>query len=129
MRITRLVATEEGESRFTEFDIPLLSRELSGVPISVSNGFVSPNVSFVELPEGADAGWHGATARRIGIILSGVLEVEIGDGEKRQWRAGEAFLADDTEDRHATRVVEGPVHCVFVPFPSDFVVDKWEEKS
>ncbi len=126
MKITRIVATEDGESRFTEFDIPLVSKDLLGHIIHASNGFVSPNVSFVELPEGTDAGWHGATARRIGIILSGVLEVELGNGEKRQWRTGEAFLADDTEGRHATRVVEGPVRCVFIPFSSDFIVDEWK---
>ena len=128
-KITRFVATEEGESRFTELDIPLLSTEIGGVPMSASNGFISPNVSFVEIPEGADSGWHAATARRIVIVLSGVMEIEMGDGEKRQWHAGEAFIIDDTEGRHVTRVVEGPVRSVLVPFPSDFVIDKWSEES
>ncbi len=110
----------------TEFDIPLVAKKgLAGVPIRVSNGFCSPNVSFIELPEPEDPGWHGAKARRIGIILSGALEFEIGDGEKRQLCAGEVFLADDVEGRHVTRVVEGPVRLVFVPFPSDFVIEKW----
>ena len=48
------------------------------------------------------------------------MEVETGDGEKRQWRAGEVFLSDDIEGRHITREVEGPVRVMFVPFPSDF---------
>src|SRR5262249_32655086 len=119
------VATENGESQFMQFDIPLLSKDLLGIPIRASNGFVSPNVSFVEVPEGADAEWHGATARRIGIILSGVLEVETSDGEKSEWRIGEGFLADDVGGRHLTRVVEGPVRLVFIPFPSDFVIERW----
>ncbi len=128
VKITRVVATEEGESQFTEFDIPLMSKEHGGILRNVSSGFVSPNVSFVEFPEVVESGWHGATERRVGIILSGVFEIEIGNGEKRQWRAGEAFLADDSEGRHVTRVVEGPVRCVFIPFPSDFVIDTWQSK-
>lgn len=118
MKVIRLVATEEGESRFTEFDIPILGTTIRG-----SNGFVSSNVSLVEFPEGAESGWHRASARRIVIIISGVMEVETGDGEKRQWRAGEVFLADDVEGRHVTREIEGPVRVVFVPFPSDFVIE------
>ena len=126
MKVLRLVATEEGESRFTEFDIPLVAKKgLAGVPLRVSNGFYSPNISFHELPAPEDPGWHGAKARRIGIILSGVLEFEIGNGEKRQLCAGEVFLADDVEGRHATRVVEGPVRLVFIPFPSDFDIEQW----
>ena len=125
MEVVRFVATAEGGSRFTTFDVPLESKDSLGFTIRASNGFSSPNVSFVELPEGADAGWHGATARRIGIVLSGVLEVETGDGEQRQWRAGELFLADDEAGRHATRVVEGPVRLVFIPFPVNFVIEKW----
>jgi len=125
MNVIRNVATKDGESRFTEFAIPFMSKELSGIRLRISNGFVSPNVSFVEVPEGADTGWHGATARRIVVILSGVLEVETGDGESRQWGAGEVFLEEDVEGRHATRAVGGPVRLLFVPFPSDFVVDQW----
>jgi hypothetical protein len=32
MKVIRLVATEKGESRFTEFDIPLPAKELLGIP-------------------------------------------------------------------------------------------------
>jgi quercetin dioxygenase-like cupin family protein len=127
MKVTRFVATEEGESRFTEFEIPLLSRQILDVKLLASNGFASPSVSLVEVQEGAQQGWHGATARRIAIVLSGVFEIETGNGEKRQWCAGEVFIADDEKGRHATRVVEGPVRLVFIPFPSDFVIDKWSE--
>jgi quercetin dioxygenase-like cupin family protein len=125
MEVVRFIATAEGESRFTTFDVPLEKKDLLGFTIRASNGFTSPNVSFVELPAGVDAGWHGATARRIGIVLSGVFEVEIGDGERRRWRVGELFLADDEAGRHATRVIEGPVRLVSIPFPAAFVIEKW----
>lgn len=65
-----------------EFEIPLFGREILGHAIRASKGLVSPNVSLVEIPESTEAGLHGATARRILIVLSGVLEVELGSGEK-----------------------------------------------
>jgi len=129
VRITRLVASAEGDSRFTECDIPLLSRKIAEAPMHASNGFVSPSVIVVETPEGAEAGWHGATARQLVVILSGVLEVEMGNGEKKQWGAGEVFLADDVAGRHLTRAVGGPMRLLFIPFAADFVIDTWSEKS
>ena len=126
MRITRIVPTEEGESQFTELDIPLLSQEHGAISRRISNGFVSPNVAFVEMPEGSDSGWHRATGRYIVSIMSGVFEVEIGTGETRQWRAGDAFFIDDREGRHVTRIVEGPLRAVVVTVPADFVIDEWK---
>ena len=126
MRITRIVATEEGESRFTELDVPLVGQQHGAMSRLISNGFVSPNVAFVEMPEGSDSGWHCATGRYIVSVIAGVFEVEINTGEIRQWRSGEAFFIDDIEGRHITRIVEGPLRSVVVTVPADFVVDEWK---
>ena len=124
MKITRIVATQEGESQFAEFDIPLLSHQHGAISRRISNGFVSPNVSFVEMPEGSDSGMHSATGRYIVSVMSGVFEVELSNGEIRQWRSGETFFIDDIEGRHITRIVEGPFRGVIVTVPSDFVIDE-----
>ena len=124
MKITRIVATQDGESRFAEFDIPLLSHQHGAISRRISNGFISPNVSFVEMPEGSDSGMHHATGRYIVSVMSGVFEVELSNGEIRQWRSGETFFIDDIEGRHITRIVEGPFHGVIVTVPSDFVIDQ-----
>ena len=129
MKITRIVATPEGESKFAEVDISLLSHQHGAISRRISNGFVSPNVSFVEVTEGADSGMHHATGRYIVSVMSGVFEVELSTGEIRQWRSGEAFFIDDTEGRHITRIVEGPFRSVTITVPADFVVDKWEQES
>ena len=126
MKITRIGPTEKGASQFTELDIPLQSQEVGAISRLISSGFASPNVSFIEMPEGSDSGWHGATGRCIVSVLSGVFEVEIGSGETRQWRAGEAFFIDDIEGTHVTRIVEGPCRAVMVTVPSDFVIDAWK---
>ncbi|HEV8714841.1 MAG TPA: hypothetical protein VGX03_18680 [Candidatus Binatia bacterium] len=128
MKITRFYATDAGESRFTEVDIPIehAQQDADGNTLRFSHGYVSPDVRFAELPEGMVQGWHHAPARQIVVVLSGVLEVGTSDNQTRRWRAGEAFLADDlTGKGHTTRTVEGPVRVLFAPLPPGFVVERW----
>jgi hypothetical protein len=129
MKITRIVATEEGESRFTEFDIPFdNSRQVAeGITVLSSKGVVSPNFRLSEFPQGFDwGGRHSAPTRQLVIILSGVIEVETSDRQTQQWRAGEVFLADDlTGEGHLTRVAQGPVQAAIAPLPAEFVLERW----
>jgi hypothetical protein len=74
MKITRFYATEDGESRFDEIEIPIdNARDNEGHTVLFSNGVLSPAVRFVELPEGLRTGWHHAPTRQIVVVLSGVL--------------------------------------------------------
>ena len=67
--------------------------------------------------------WPGL--RQDSVPLLPNTEIETGDGEKRQWHAGEIFVADDTDGKHLTRVVEGPCRTLFVRLPPDFVIEQW----
>ena len=128
MKIVRFHATEDGESHFMELDIPLahVQQDAFGNSIRFSNGYASPHVRFVELPEGLVQEWHGPSSRQIVVVLSGVLEVSMSDQETRQWRAGDVFLADDVTGKgHTTRVVEGPVRLLVVALPSEFAPERW----
>jgi hypothetical protein len=128
MKITRFYALENGESRFTEVDIPLKheQKDAEGNILRLSDGYTSPNVRFAELPEGLSQSWHNAPARQIVVVLSGTIEVGTTDKQTRQWGAGEAFLADDVTGKgHTTRVVKGPARVMFAPLPPDFVVERW----
>ena len=126
MKVIRIVATDDGESRFTELDIPIENAaQLYGEVVHISNAFTSPHIQFAEAAMGVDMGWHGVRHPQIAIILAGVMEIETGDGEKRQWRAGEIFVADDKDGKHLTRAVEGPVRVLFVRLPTDFVIERW----
>jgi quercetin dioxygenase-like cupin family protein len=50
------------------------------------------------------ADWHHAPRRQFGIVLTGELEVEVGNGEKRVFTAGDMLLAEDlTGQGHITR--------------------------
>jgi quercetin dioxygenase-like cupin family protein len=50
--------------------------------------------------------WHPAPRRQYVITLFGQGEIELSDGTKRRFGAGDIMLADDTAGRgHITRVV------------------------
>jgi quercetin dioxygenase-like cupin family protein len=50
--------------------------------------------------------WHPAPRRQWLFVLSGTLEVEVQDGEVRQFQVGSIIFVEDTEGKgHKTRVV------------------------
>jgi quercetin dioxygenase-like cupin family protein len=107
MRITRFSTTENGESVFSEINIPITYRrkDADGNVIHLSEAFNSPRVRFVELPPGYDHDWHNAPRRQIVILLSGVVEVRTSDHQTQRLRAGDVVLADDVNGKgHQTRV-------------------------
>ncbi|HEX4209652.1 MAG TPA: hypothetical protein VHY56_04605, partial [Candidatus Binataceae bacterium] len=105
MKITRFHATADGESRFQDLEIPITQprQDNFGFTMHQSDAFASASIRFVELPAELDQGWHHAPARQIVLLLTGKLEVGTSDGQKRQWNAGSAVIADDlTGKGHTT---------------------------
>jgi quercetin dioxygenase-like cupin family protein len=128
MKITTFEATNTGESRFREIDVlyALQRDDHFGHQLLLSTPYASPNVQFVELPAGMEQDWHNAPARQLVMVMSGVIEVETTDGQRRQWKAGEAFLPADVDGRgHRTRCIGGAVRLLFAPLPEGFKVDTW----
>ena len=128
MKITRFYATESGESRFVEIEIPIeqAQRDVDGNILRFSNSYSSPSVRFAELPDGMVQSWHHAPARQIVVVLSGEIEVGTTDGQTRRWRTGEAFLADDVTGKgHTTKTIGGPARVLFAPLPEGFAIGRW----
>jgi hypothetical protein len=128
MKITRFLATDDGGSRFQEIDIPIEHgrKDAEGNILRLSNAYISPNVCFVELPDGMAQDWHNAPARQLVVVLAGELEVGTTDGQTRRWRAGELFLASDVTGKgHKTRTVGGPARVMFAPLPDSFDIERW----
>lgn len=126
MKLISFQATAAGGSRFFEVTAPfaLERQDEFGYTLKLSTPYASPNVQFVELPAGMDQDWHTAPARQLVVVLSGEIEVETTDGERRRWRAGEAFVPADVTGRgHRTRCIGGVVRLLFAPLPAGFVFD------
>jgi len=128
MKLIRFHTIEDGASHFQEIEVPTSQSQPSsaGGILKQSTVWPSPGIRFVELPAGLDQSWHHAPARQIVVVLSGCVEVETSDHEKRRCVAGQAFIADDlTGTGHSTRVIGGPATVMFVELPAGFNVEKW----
>jgi len=123
MKVTSFYTLENGDSKFREVEIsfPNARQDEFGHTLRLSQPYASPNVQFVELPEGMNQDWHRAPARQIVVVLSGVIEVETTDGQSRRWHAGQVFMPADVDGKgHRTRCIGGAVRLLFAPLPAGF---------
>ena len=126
MKVTRVCSDGEGGSHFEDLDVPL---EASGYG-SLSQLVPAAGVYFRETPVGGALDFHNAPRRQFIVNLSGCVEIETTDGEKRQLRAGDIMLADDVAGRgHITRDIEGPRRSLFLPLPEDFDIGPWQARD
>jgi hypothetical protein len=78
-------------------------------------------IGFLRISQGgrSESSWHPAPSKRFVMVLSGLAEVEVGDGERRTFGPGNVLLVTDTEGRgHLTNVIGNEdVFLVWVPVP------------
>ena len=122
MKVTRMYTGEDKQSHFEDPEIPMIPDKFG----AKSDHLPGAGVFFQQNPEGASIGFHNASQRQFVITLSGVGELELGDGSRRQFGPGDILLADDTTGQgHITRIIQGPRRCVFVPLPAQFDLEAW----
>ena len=99
--ITRVYADENGESRFADLVKPLVSAGEIGF---LSEPEAVESIIFRKVIPGYDYDFHRAPARQYIILLDGEIEIETSLGEKRQFKAGDILLVEDTTGKgHRTR--------------------------
>jgi quercetin dioxygenase-like cupin family protein len=82
-----------------------------------TKGLAATQISFRVWPVGQFLDWHPAPRRQFVIILSGQLEIGLGDGTKKVFGPGDARLVEDTTGKgHTTRVL-GNQPCVTATVP------------
>lgn len=112
MRIVRLYSGDDGESHFEDLEIALENGPSLAFPVTT--------LDFRQSPAEHKPDWHNASNRQFVITLSGALEIEIGDGSRRQLRSGEVLLAEDlTGHGHVSRTTETPRRSVVIPITED----------
>lgn len=109
MGVFRLYNSDDGKSRIE--DQSLASHPLLTSPQTATH------IVFNQLSAGTFIDWHPAPRRQYVIILSGQLEIGLGDGTVRRFGPGDARLVEDTTGRgHTTRVVgTDPVLTAVIP--------------
>jgi quercetin dioxygenase-like cupin family protein len=84
---------------------------------SWKDGLQTTNITFRSAPSGRFQDWHPAPRRQFVIILSGQLEIGLGDGSKHIFGPGDARLVEDTTGKGHTTAVHGSEPCVTATVP------------
>jgi len=81
--------------------------------------FPATQIGYVHMPAGYHADWHPAPRKQYVMVLRGKMEVEAGDGEKREFTAGSVLLVTDVTGRgHKTSALgDEDVFLVWAPIP------------
>ena len=109
MKTFRLYAGPDGQSRIEPIDL--------GRTPEWTQGLAATQIAFREDPVGRYLDWHPAPRRQFVIILSGQLEIGLGDGSKHVLGPGDARLVEDTTGQgHTTRVL-GNQPCLTATIP------------
>jgi hypothetical protein len=95
------------------------NRGPSGLQTSATAYVNAEKIGFLRIPRGAKSDWHPAPSKRFVMVLSGRLEVAVGDGERRTFEPGNVLLVTDAQGRgHLTNVLGNEdVFLVWVPVP------------
>ena len=102
VRATRL-RTEDGHTVIEDF---VLEGSSTG-PSWISDHVAVDAVRVRAVSEPFEQSFHPAPRRHIGVILSGLLEVEVHSGDRRRFGPGSiVYLVDTTGSGHITRILE-----------------------
>ena len=113
MKIPRIYTGDDGESHFGDFEVELNAEGNVG---ALSKPVQAKGLVFRETTGAYDFDFHNAPRRQFVINMKGGVEIEVGDGTVRQFKAGEMFLAEDTTGRgHISRAINNePRFSLFV---------------
>jgi hypothetical protein len=109
MKIVRIYAGADNQTHFQDLDVETFAT-LAG---KVGEGTVRLNQG----PAKSFSDFHNAPRRQYVVITSGMMEIEIGDGTKRQLGPGDVLVAEDLAGKgHITRGIgETPRISLAVP--------------
>src|SRR5258706_2535360 len=100
--IVRIFTGHDGQTHFE--DLPLPAEESHNVALRAG-----ANLVFRCFPAEYFSDWHTAPRRQYIFVLSGQMEIGIGDGTTRRFGPGDMVLADDmTGKGHTTRSLGVP---------------------
>ncbi len=102
----RVYSGGDGQSHLAE--LPLAMKPFTDKEGAHGQGteLQSAAIAFRVSPPGYELSWHCAPRRQYSISLSGVAEIEVGDGTKVRLGPGDVVLAEDLTGRgHITRVI------------------------
>lgn len=96
MRTPRIWADEDGTAHFDEIDEPTtLAEYVPGMPTERTAKRPATDVHVAVMPRGQVMPWHPSPRRHLCVTLAGQVEIRVGDGTARRFKAGEMYLGED----------------------------------
>ena len=116
MHIARIWADDSGETHYQDIEITLTPSGPLGsmsVPLPVTSMILREN------EPGYDYDWHIAPQRQYIVMLTGLVEIQVSDGESRTFGPGDIVQMEDiTGKGHKSRSPDGnPRRSLFLPLP------------
>ena len=108
MRVTRIYSDADGISHVDDLEVALAPTQYAppADPIDVSEPFAASRAVLFSIPAGYVGDWHPTPRRQLYFALSGRLEVEVSDGQRRTFGPGDiALVEDEIEPGHVTRAL------------------------
>ena len=98
MRYVRIYADEAGVSHYRDVEVDFTESDFAppAPPLGLSVLMPAEWTGFILMPVAWAGGWHPTPRRQFMILLSGQVEVRVGDGETRRFRPGDVTLLEDT---------------------------------
>lgn len=97
MSFTRMYADERGVSHFSDDEIPFGEENSYGAKVTPFTSATS--IGYLLLPPGFSQDWSPTPVAQWIIILSGTGELQVLDGEVREFSAGSILRVEDTQGR------------------------------
>ena len=108
LTFSRLVADEDGGSKFVEVEIPVVMKEFAppALPFGVSPMSAATQCGFLHLPAGWFGELHPSPIPMWIFVLRGEMQFEATDGGARRIVPGSGLLLEDTTGKgHVSRVL------------------------
>jgi hypothetical protein len=118
---TRFYTDESGETHMEDVEGELTPQDFAppAPPLFLSPFVPASRYGYLRFPAGWEGDWHPTPRRQMIIFLSGEVEGETSDGQRRRFGPGSAVLLEDTTGKgHRSRVVsDGDALAAVVQLP------------
>ncbi len=111
--ITRIYTDDKGETHFGNLTVPLQSVAIG----QISDKFSANGMYIRTMPANYQTDWHNTETNQYVVILSGGVQMEVSNGEQRNFVTGDIILCEDQEGKgHKSRSINNqPRTCLFLP--------------
>lgn len=108
MQYAEIYADADGISHVRDCSVSFTDRQVAppALPFGTSDPMTADSAAFLSIPAGWAGGWHPPPADGFIVVLRGQVQIEVGDGEIRQFSAGSVLRHRDRVGRgHDSRVI------------------------